>query len=273
MDVQDASIDGQGVSPAPSSQRVEDSREHGGRLEASEREPAVGRVRRRLARLLDSGTCHALVGQRIVLGCSGGGDSLCLLDALAYLATPRHIQLVVVHVDHGLREGSEQESERVEAVARSHDVPFVSLKVVVSKEKGVSVQAAARDARHNALEAEMRRQQATWVVLGHTSDDQAETVLMRLAQGAPLPLLSGMHWLDGVRAHPLLSTSRDETHDYCRARGLEWWSDPSNEDPHYLRVAVRQEILPPLVTRFPGAVRSICKVAAAIEEATRSHEA
>ncbi|HVS42101.1 MAG TPA: tRNA lysidine(34) synthetase TilS, partial [Candidatus Dormibacteraeota bacterium] len=151
--------------------------------------PAVARVRREVARALDRDRLIA-PGSGVVVACSGGPDSTTLLDALSRLAPPRGLRLVAVHVDHGLREGSAAEADVVAAEASRLGVAFVALAVEV--EAHGSLQDAARRARHAALRAAAADHGATAIALGHTADDQAETVLMRALSGATPRALAGM---------------------------------------------------------------------------------
>src|SRR5207253_4360680 len=161
---------------------------HGTSLPARERTAAVARVRRAVATAADRrGVLRE--GESILVACSGGPDSTALLDALARLCGPRKWTLTVAHVDHGLRPGSAAEADHVAALADSRDLPFRALSVAV--EPGPSLQDRARAARHGALRQAARGGGATAIALGHTADDQAETVLMRaLSAGSPRSLVA-----------------------------------------------------------------------------------
>ncbi|HEX3606853.1 MAG TPA: tRNA lysidine(34) synthetase TilS, partial [Candidatus Dormibacteraeota bacterium] len=208
-------------------------------------------------------------GESVVVAVSGGPDSMALLDALARLAPPRGLRLLVAHVDHGLRDGSAAEADVVAAVASGVGLETVALRVTV--ESGGSLQDAARRARHAALDRLARDRGATAIALGHTADDQAETVLMRALSGATPRALAGMAPRNGRRVRPLLRLWRRDTTSYCAALGLEPLDDPSNHDPRFLRTRVREEVLPALEEVFPAARRRLVALAdrqrRAIEEA------
>jgi tRNA(Ile)-lysidine synthase len=220
--------------------------------------PAVARVRREVARALDRDRLIA-PGSGVVVACSGGPDSTTLLDALSRLAPPRGLRLVAVHVDHGLREGSAAEADVVAAEASRLGVTFVALAVEV--EARGSLQDAARRARHAALRAAAGDHGATAIALGHTADDQAETVLMRALSGATPRALAGMAPRSGRLVRPLLRVWRRDTLAYCAALGLVPLDDPSNRDPRFLRSRVRHRLIPALEEVFPAARRRLVALA------------
>jgi tRNA(Ile)-lysidine synthase len=227
-------------------------------LPAAQRVAAVARVRRAVARALD-GDGVLRPGETVLIACSGGPDSATLLDALARLAPPRRLDLHVAHVDHGLREGSAAEADAVSALARARAIPFHSLRVAV--EPGGSLQDRARVARHAGLRACAAEVGASAVALGHTADDQAETVLMRALSGATPRALRAMSPRDGRLARPLLRVWRAQTIAYCEALSLAVLDDPSNADPRFLRSRVRHELIPALEEVFPAARRRLVALA------------
>jgi tRNA(Ile)-lysidine synthase len=227
-------------------------------LTPPERVPDVARVRRAVARALDGGAVLRH-GETVVVACSGGPDSTALVDALARLAPPRDLRLHVAHVDHGLRQGSAAEALGVEAIAAARSLPFHALRVDVAP--GASLQDRARTARHGALRALAAELDATALALGHTADDQAETVLMRALSGATPRALRAMSPRDGMLARPLLGVWRAQTSAYCAALSLPVVDDPSNADPRFLRSRVRHELLPALEEVFPAARRRLVALA------------
>jgi tRNA(Ile)-lysidine synthase len=178
----------------------------------------------------------------VLVACSGGGDSLALAAATAFVAPRLGLRAGLVTVDHGLQPGS---ADRAAAVAAWGDTvgldPALVSTVEVAGPGGP--EAAARDARYQALAAIARTCAATTVLLGHTRDDQAETVLLALARGAGPRGLAGMparftrHGVDFRR--PFLDLSRAQAARCCADSGLEPWQDPHNLDPSYARARVR----------------------------------
>ena len=231
---------------------------HGSALPVEQRAAAVSRLRRAVATACDR---RGVVSpaETVVIACSGGPDSTALLDAMARLAPPRGWRLHVAHVDHGLRPGSAAEADTVASLAAERGLGFSALRVRVPT--GPSLQDQARRARHQALAALADELGATAIALGHTADDQAETVLMRLLTSATPGSLRAMAEREGRLARPLLQVWRDATIAYCAALGIQTLDDPSNRDPRFLRSRVRHELLPVLETVFPGARRRLAVLA------------
>ncbi|WP_436278501.1 tRNA lysidine(34) synthetase TilS [Micromonospora chalcea] len=202
----------------------------------------------------------------VLVACSGGADSLALAAATAFVAPRLGRPAGLVTVDHGLQPGSAERAEAVAAWARSAGLdPVEVLPVRVDGRPG-GPEAAAREARYEALVAAAHRHHAAGVLLGHTRDDQAETVLLALARGAGPRGLSGMpesRDLDGVTLlRPLLDIPRADTRDACAALGLDPWADPHNADPAYARARVRSDALPALVDALgPGVVANLARTA------------
>jgi tRNA(Ile)-lysidine synthase len=227
-------------------------------LPPGERVAAVARVRRSVATAVDRRGVLA-PGETVLVACSGGPDSVTLVDALARLAPPRRWHLHVVHVDHGLRPGSAAEAAPVAALAGRLGLDFSAITVEVGA--GPSLQDQARRARHRGLTEVANRIGATAIAVGHTADDQAETVLMRLLTSATPGSLRAMAEREKRLARPLLRVWRAATLDYCASLGLTPIDDPSNRDPRFLRSRVRHELLPALEGVFPGARRRLVVLA------------
>ena len=198
---------------------------------------AVDRVVRRHAMLVG--------GERVVVGVSGGADSVALLAVLCVLAPAWRLQLHVLHVDHGLRPDSSNDAAFVRRLGARLGVPVDVATVLVGPG---SVEAAARVARHAALAAAAERLGAQRIALGHTADDQAETVLMRLLDGAGVRGLAGIPPVRGRLIRPLIETRHDEARGALRAAGLPWVEDPTNLDRAFLRNRVRHDVLPELAS-------------------------
>ncbi len=229
-----------------------------GTLPPRERTAAVARVRRAVATAADRRGV-ILPGEHVLIACSGGPDSTALLDAMARLAPPRRWHLSVAHVDHGLRAGSALEADLVATLAADRGLAFHAVSVQVAP--GGSLQDRARSARHAALRAEAARVGAGQIALGHTADDQAETVLMRALSGGSPAGLPAMAERERGLVRPLLRVWREATIAYCAALGINPLDDPSNADPRFLRSRVRHEIIPALEAVFPGARRRLVVLA------------
>lgn len=196
-------------------------------------------------------------GDHVLVACSGGPDSTSLLHVLHRLRGELGITLCAASIDHGLRPESAAEVEQVGAFADSLGVPFVSARVDVSAE-GPSLQARARDDRYLALHELASSQLAGVVAVGHTQDDQAETVLARILRGAGLRGLGGIEprRADGV-VRPLIDCGREAVRRYAVDRRLPFVDDPSNHQPAFERVRIRHEVLPVLATEDPRIVEHL----------------
>jgi tRNA(Ile)-lysidine synthase len=197
--------------------------------------PSVAAIRLAVRRSLPPGP--------VLVACSGGADSLALAAAARFVGS----SVGLVTVDHGLQAGSDRRALDVAAWARSAGFDPVEVATVSVAGLPGGPEAAARTARYAALTAAASRAGAAAVLLGHTRDDQAETVLLALARGAGPRGLSGMPRKKGIFLRPLLDVGRGETRKACAALGLVPWEDPHNSDPAFARSRVRGAALPALV--------------------------
>ncbi|MGB0101277.1 MAG: tRNA lysidine(34) synthetase TilS [Nocardioides sp.] len=220
--------------------------------------PSVAAVRLAVRRSLAS----VGPGQSVVVACSGGADSLALLAATVFEGEKAGWRVVGATVDHGLQEGSAAHAARVvEQMAALGADETLAASVQVDA-PGMGPEAAARQARYAVLEEVAERTQATVVLLGHTRDDQAETVLLGLARGSGGRSLAGMRRSFGVFVRPLLDVSRDDTVTACQVAGVGYWDDPHNADPGFTRVRVRRTVLPVLEEQLgPGIAQTLARTA------------
>jgi tRNA(Ile)-lysidine synthase len=210
---------------------------------------------------------HAIKGlvgpdDLVVVGCSGGGDSVALLHLFHRLSPKRRPVLVVAHLDHGMRRGSAADRAFVEKLAAKLDVPCESDRrsVPSARRKGESPEQAARRVRHGFLQEVARKTGATKIALGHTLDDQAETILMRLVRGSgPSGLLGMRAEGPGPLVRPLLSIERSELRSWIKRNRIAFREDPSNRNPRFDRNYVRLKVLPALRKLNPKAARHIAE--------------
>ena len=202
-------------------------------------------------------------GDRVVVACSGGADSLALLSATVHEARPLAVLVVGATVDHGLQQGSAERADRVvTTMAALGADETVTARVHVAG-GGQGPEAAAREARHAVLEELAERVGARRVLLGHTLDDQAETVLLGLTRGSGGRSVAGMRPAYDVFVRPLLDVRRAETEEACRAEGIARWDDPHNTDPRFTRSRVRHAVLPLLEQELgPGVAETLARTAA-----------
>jgi tRNA(Ile)-lysidine synthase len=197
----------------------------------------------------------------VLVALSGGPDSTALAAAAASEGPRIGVRVGAAVVDHGLQPGSRQVADNAAAVATSLGLQPVLVESVTVGAVG-GPEGAARAARYAALRRLAESVGATSVLLGHTVDDQAETVLLGLARGSGAGSLRGMARVDGLWRRPLLSVSRAQTRAACTALGQPVWDDPHNADERYLRVRVRTTVLPALVAALgPSAVDALARTA------------
>jgi len=220
--------------------------------------PAVAAVRRAVrAALPRSGV--------VIIACSGGADSLALAAAAAFEGPRAGVNAGLVTVDHGLQPGSEAQARAVAQLG--YDLGFDPVELIrVRVGRAGGPEAAARTARYGALDRVAAALDAD-VLLGHTLDDQAETVLLGLGRGSGPRSIAGMRPLDGRYRRPFLGVRRTTTQAACAAVGLIPWRDPHNVDPAYQRVRLRQEVLPLLDDVLHGGVaEALARTAALVQE-------
>ncbi|MFJ9577382.1 tRNA lysidine(34) synthetase TilS [Streptomyces sp. NPDC101191] len=207
---------------------------------------------------------HTAPHPLVLVACSGGADSMALASALAFESRKLDLRAGGITVDHGLQAGSAQRAHEV--AERMTDLgldPVDAVAVTVGRDGGP--EAAARDARYAALDAAAERHGATAILLGHTRDDQAETVLLGLARGSGIRSLSGMAAVSGTAGRyrrPFLELDRQTVRKACIAQELAVWDDPHNSDPAYTRSRLRHEGLPALEKALgKGVVEALARTA------------
>ncbi len=209
--------------------------------------------------------------ERVLVACSGGPDSMALAAIVAYFARRGNVQghpitVGAVVVDHQLQAGSAGVAASTAAALKELGLDPVLVRAVDVVSTGVGPEAAARDARHAALEAAAREVDADAVLLGHTLDDQAEQVLLGLARGSGTRSLAGMRPARGLLLRPFLGLRRADTLEICAAEDLDPWHDPTNLDPAYARSRTRVEVLPLLEEKLgPGVAESLARTASILQ--------
>ncbi len=205
---------------------------------------------------------RAVVGDRpLLVAVSGGADSTALAWAVARVGRERGLCSAAVTVDHGLQPRSADSADRVVEVMTSLGFADVVVRRVRVAATGAGPEADARAARYRALDAEADARSAD-LLLGHTLDDQAETVLLGLGRGSGTRSLAGMAPQSGHRLRPLLTVRRDRTRQACAELGLPVWQDPHNTDPRFTRSRIRHRVLPVLEAELgPGIAEALARTA------------
>ena len=209
-------------------------------------------------------------GSTVIVALSGGADSLALAAATAFEARARGLRVASVTVDHQLQEGSREIAIAAGRKAASLGIDPLIVAVKVGDDGGP--ENAARDVRHGVLRDAAADAGAAAILLGHTLDDQAETVLLGLSRGSGPTSLQGMaprrEDADGtVWLRPLLGVRRETTRAFCGASDLEIWDDPHNLDARFARVRARERVLPVLETELgPGIAEALARTAEQLRE-------
>ncbi|MFE8885794.1 tRNA lysidine(34) synthetase TilS [Pseudarthrobacter enclensis] len=226
--------------------------------------------------MLGDALAQAGYPEKVLVACSGGPDSLALAAVAAYFARRGHVDghpvsVGAVVVDHQLQEGSGQVAAVTAEVLTDLGLAPVDVRTVTVSGERMGPEAAAREARHAALEAAAADHGADAVLLGHTLDDQAEQVLLGLARGSGTRSLAGMRPArtaagGTVLLRPFLGLRRADTEEICGVEELEPWHDPTNTDPVFARSRTRVEVLPHLEDKLgPGVAESLARTASILQ--------
>lgn len=219
--------------------------------------PAILELRAAVRPFLDALSAH----EKVLVGVSGGADSMALAHALFHEATSRELEIIPVVVDHGLQPGSEKVAATTIEKLRSlgFDEIFFATAQVEMKD---GLEASARRARYAIFEQALDTYSSRAFFLGHTLNDQAETVLLGLARGSGARSLSGMADVNGAYVRPLLQITRATTEAACMEAGIDFWVDPHNSNSEFTRVRIRQTVLPLLEKEIgPGVSAALARTA------------
>ena len=203
-------------------------------------------------------------GARVIVGLSGGPDSVALLDGILCVADEQELTVVAAHLDHGLREGSGNDAAYCAALCRNLGVPFRAARADVraraQKDKR-GLEDAARKERYAFLKRVAEEEGARFIFVGHNQNDQAETLLMHLLRGAGTTGLAAMRPRRGMLLRPLLDVPRKQILAHLEARGLAFLQDASNESLAFTRNRIRLELLPVLRALNPRVVEALARTA------------
>ena len=187
--------------------------------------------------------------RRVLVACSGGIDSVVLVDAVVECLGIGSV--TVGHVDHAVRDESSSDAEWVENWCKAQGLQFLGARLPL----GPTDEASLRTARYAELRKQKIQAGADFILTAHHQDDQAETVLLNLVRGTHWPTLAGISPARDDVLRPILSISKTEIHRYAVSRNLQWRDDWTNREPHYLRNRIRKELLPLMETRYRSGLR------------------
>ena len=225
--------------------------------------PSQGQLRLAVRTTL---TANTKPGQKLLIAVSGGADSLALAAACEFEAKKLGLKIAAAVIDHSLQKNSDKVAAQTSKTLQLLGFQEVVVKKVAVGKAG-GPEAAARTARYTALESIRQQTKSTFVVLGHTASDQAETVLLGLVRGSGSKSLSGMSEKTGLLLRPLLGIERSTTEAFCKDSGIKFWSDPQNKDEKFLRVMIRYKVLPFLELLLGGSVaKSLIRTADQLRE-------
>ena len=209
-------------------------------------------------------------GEVIGVGFSGGSDSMALLHYLAKKQEDFDIEIVAIHVDHGIRENSYKDADFAKEKAKELGVRFYKFRVdapKIAKEKNVSLETAARDARYEIFKTLLKKGVVDKIALAHHMQDQAETILMHIFRGSGIAGAKGMEPIrDNIYVRPMLTTSKEEIYDYLNVNQLDYCEDETNFDIAYNRNFIRNVIMKEILTRWPNAIKAIASFGQAVSE-------
>lgn len=215
-------------------------------------------------------------GEKVLAAVSGGSDSVAMLQLLAGLKEEWGLDIEVACIDHGIRPEARREAEFVESLAGQWGLPFHLMKGDAAgraRREKKSLQHAAREMRYELLEKLMANRVAGKLAVGHTLDDQAETVIMNVIRGCGLDGLAGISSVRGAIIRPVLIFRRSELMEHLRRHAISYFSDKSNLDSRFMRTRIRHKIIPLLQEENPMAAVLLSNMAEEAGEVSRLLEA
>jgi len=205
-------------------------------------------------------------GAKVLVAVSGGADSVCLFDLLRAVAPGLGLELVGFHMNHGLRPTASRDERFVRGVFEFRLVVVRSDVAAYSRSHGLGIEEAARTLRYRNMERVASKYNCDRIALGHTADDNLETMLLNLARGAGLSGISGIPVRRGPYVRPLIDIEREQIVRYLRARRLSWVEDETNQDPRFRRNLLRLQAVPALKAVNPEAAGNARRAAALLRE-------
>lgn len=222
------------------------------------------------AKLLIEKTGMLKPGEIIGVGVSGGADSMALLQFLVDIAEEKDIEVVAIHVDHGIRENSYLDADFVKEKAKELGVRFYKFRIDaprIAKDKNMGIEEAGREARYGVFNTLLKKGVVDKIALAHHVQDQAETILMHIFRGSGIAGARGMTPIrDGVYIRPLLTTTKSQILEFLSEKHLDYVEDYTNKDTSYNRNFVRNVLMPEIEKRWPNCASAIAQFGQAVSE-------
>ena len=209
--------------------------------------------------------------EKVIIGVSGGPDSICLLDMMRKLQEKEQFSILVCHINHQIRKEAYQDQEFVENYCKKYDIPCYCTQIDVThmaKTKKIGLEEAGRQARYAFFEEIFKQEKADRIATAHTQNDRVETVLMHLLRGSGISGLKGIGYTreNGKYIRPLIEINRKEIEAYCEQNQLNPRIDCTNQDNTYTRNRIRNELIPYLEKEYnPNLIESITRLAKTVE--------
>ena len=209
----------------------------------------------------------------VVVGVSGGADSVCLLYLLDEVRQSIPFSLYVVHVNHGVRKEAKEEAEYVKRICREKDIPFFLMESnikIVAKEEGISEEEAGRELRYRSFRSvlkEVGKEREGKIAVAHNKNDNAETMLLNLFRGSGLTGLQGILPVRDNIIRPLLCIERHEIEEYLRKRNIPFCNDKTNFETVYTRNKIRNKLLPIVLSIFPSSISKMSESSRLVTQA------
>ncbi len=208
---------------------------------------------------------YVFKGDKVIVACSGGADSMCLLSLMIEKQQQTDFELVALHVNHNIRDKeSDRDENFVREFCEQKNVKFISVSVKAveeAKKTGKTLEQSARELRYGAFAKVLEKEKANKIAVAHHKDDQAETILMHIFRGSSLKGASGMANVSGNVIRPLLDFSRKDIEQYNKKNHVPNVEDSTNNDVNFCRNFIRKEILPKIEKVYPSVVNSLCEFA------------
>lgn len=208
---------------------------------------------------------YVFKGDKIIVACSGGADSMCLLSLMMQKQKETDFEFIALHVNHNIRdEEADHDEQFVRDFCKNNNIKFICKTVKAleyAKKFNKSIEQSARELRYEAFAKALEEEKTNKIAVAHHKDDQAETILMHILRGSSIKGASGMASVSGNIIRPLLDFSRNEIEEFNKNNNVPSVEDSTNSDVNYRRNFIRHQVLPEIEKIYPGAKNALCEFA------------